>query len=179
MLHAINRVKSLMIQALRFFVIGVVALLTFDVLWGVFSRFILNNQSSWTEELARVLLIWVSLLGASLAFAEKGHLGVDCVVNALDPGARKLMKIIVQCIIFLFAAVVLIYGGMDLMLTTLRLEQSMPALGIPKGYLYLAAPVSGLFTAIFALENLAELFQQTDANENRSGSPDEPWMRSD
>ena len=67
--------RKVLTRGLEWVVIIAVAVLTLDVLWGVFSRRILGGQSRWTEELARVLLIWVALLGTSVAFGEKGHLG--------------------------------------------------------------------------------------------------------
>ena len=54
-----------------------VAVLAVDVLWQVFTRFIMGKPSSWTEELATFLLIWVSLLGAAVALGRGAHLGID------------------------------------------------------------------------------------------------------
>ena len=63
-------------------VLGVICVIVFsvlviDVLWGVFTRQVLDNQPAWTEELARLLLVWLSILGGVLAYADDAHLGVD------------------------------------------------------------------------------------------------------
>ncbi len=100
------------VKLLEWVVIAMMAALCLDVLWGVFSRFILKNQSSWTEELATVLLIWVSLLGAALAFAEKAHLGVDYLVGKMVIGSRRLMAFVSYGIVGFFAGGVLVYGGL-------------------------------------------------------------------
>ena len=143
---------------LEFLLIAAIAILVFDVLWGVVSRYLLGEQSSWTEELARVLLIWVSLLGGALAYSAKIHLGLDLFVNSLDPHSRKTVMVATDLIIMFFAVFVLIIGGGKLVLETLRLEQMMMALGIAKGYVYLAVPISGLFFLIFSIESLFERF---------------------
>ena len=88
-----------------------VAVLVLDVLWGVFTRYALTEQAKWSEELARFLLVWVSLLGGAAAFGEKAHLGVDYFVGKFDPSAHKLITIIGQLIILFFAVTVFIVGA--------------------------------------------------------------------
>ena len=48
--------KNGMTVVLNWTLIVVVALLVFDVCWGVFSRYVIGEQTKWTEELARFLL---------------------------------------------------------------------------------------------------------------------------
>ena len=141
---------------LEWVLMAAVAVLTLDVLWGVFSRYFLGEQSRWTEELARMLLIWVSLLGTSVAFGAKAHLGVDFFVGLMDPGARRLTRVMVDLIVILFAVSVMVWGGGRLVAETLRLGQMMMAIHIPKGYVYLAVPISGAFITLFAVESILE-----------------------
>jgi TRAP-type C4-dicarboxylate transport system permease small subunit len=166
--------RKVLITGLEWVVIIAVALLTLDVLWGVFSRRILGGQSRWTEELARVLLIWVALLGTSVAFAEKGHLGVDFFVQAMDRGAQRLVRALVHLIVLYFAASVMVWGGLRLVWETLRLEQMMMALDVPKGYVYIAVPISGVFVVLFSLESLVQSLvqmpQSADADEEANQS---------
>jgi TRAP-type C4-dicarboxylate transport system permease small subunit len=135
----------------------VVAALVLDVLWGVCSRFVLQSPSRWTEEAATSLLVWVSLLGAAVAFGRREHLGLDYVVKQLDPDARRLAAIVGQVIVIVFAAAALVGGGFVLVKETLAAGQRMPALGIKQGYVYLAVPISGLFIILFGCERMIEL----------------------
>jgi TRAP-type C4-dicarboxylate transport system permease small subunit len=137
--------------------------LTLDVLWGVFSRYLLGEQSRWTEELAIYLLVWVSLLGASLAYAQRAHLGVDYLVERLDPAARKLAHGLAELLVMAFAVYVLMFGGGQLVTKTLESGQVSPALGVSMAYVYLAAPISGVFFLLFASENLLALLRGSDA----------------
>ena len=70
-------IKKVLDRSLELLVMVVVAVLVVDVLWQVFTRFILKNPSTWTEELAVFMLIWVSLLGAAVALNRGAHLGID------------------------------------------------------------------------------------------------------
>ncbi len=155
--HAVGRFHDLLVKALEWFLVAAFAALTLDVLWGVFSRYVLGAQSRWTEELAIYLLVWVSLLGASVTYGDKGHLGVDYFVGKMDPAAQRVAAFAVEVIVLFFATFALIYGGWALVVDRLEAGQVAPALGIRVGYLYLAAPLSGLFFASFCIENLVVL----------------------
>jgi TRAP-type C4-dicarboxylate transport system permease small subunit len=148
----IQGVKRVLSRLLEWLVILLVAALVLDVLWGVFSRFVLASPSRWTEEAATILLIWVSLLGAAVGFERNEHLGVDYLVTKLDPAARRLTRVVAQLLVMWFAAAAMVYGGYVLVSKALASGQVSPALGIRFGYVYLAVPLSGAFIVLFALE---------------------------
>jgi TRAP-type C4-dicarboxylate transport system permease small subunit len=155
MSSALQSGKNLLVKVLEFTLIVVMALLVLDVIWGVLSRFIMGNQSSWTEELARILLIWTSFLGASLAFGHKAHLGLDYLSQNLCPEARRWMSLSSNLVVLAFALVVLVIGGWKLVQHTFEMEQRMMALPfLMKGHVYLVVPLSGFFTVVFTLEQL-------------------------
>ena len=149
-----NPIWAGLVKGLQWLTIVLFAALTLDVLWGVFSRHVLDSQSRWTEEFAINALVWVSLLGATLMFRERGHLGVDYFVGKLDPGARRLAAIIAEAAIIVFAAFILVYGGWTLVIETLRSGQVTPAMGWKVGYINIVVPLSGLFIIAFSIEHL-------------------------
>jgi TRAP-type C4-dicarboxylate transport system permease small subunit len=156
MLAGLLKFKKGMTTALNMVLIIAVALLVFDVVWGVFTRYVMGEQTKWTEELARFLLVWVALLGGAVAFGTKGHLGVDYFVGKFDPEARKLMSIVSQLIVLFFAVAIFVYGGGRVVLDALAMEQMTPALGWKMGHVYLALPIAGIFMVIYTIENLVE-----------------------
>lgn len=151
-------------SALRAALAFAFAALTLDVLWGVFSRYVLGQQGRWTEELALYLLVWVSLLGASVTYAEGGHLGVDYIVGKLEAKARHAARIVADLFVLAFAALVLVHGGFLLVSETLRSGQLTPALGLPMGYVYLAVPLSGILFVLYAIEKLLRLISEAPWN---------------
>ena len=156
MLAGLLKFKKGMTTALNMVLIIAVALLVFDVVWGVFTRYVMGEQTKWTEELARFLLVWVALLGGAVAFGTKGHLGVDYFVGKFDPEVRKLMSIVSQLIVLFFAVAIFVYGGGRVVLDALAMEQMTPALGWKMGHVYLALPIAGIFMVIYTIENLVE-----------------------
>ncbi|WP_437737612.1 TRAP transporter small permease [Sorangium sp. So ce1335] len=165
----LHRLHAGLIRVLEVVLVAAFAALTLDTLWGVFSRYVLGNQSRWTEELAVYLLVWISLLGAGLAYGERAHLGVDYFVGKLDPAAQRVAAIAIELLVAAFAAFALIYGGWTLVIKTLESGQVSPALDIQVGYAYLAVPISGAFFLMFCIENLVELF--TGRASPRRGEP--------
>ncbi|HAK55996.1 MAG: TRAP transporter small permease [Vicinamibacterales bacterium] len=135
-------------------VILLMAALVLDVLWQVATRYLLGAPSSWTEELATFLLIWLTLLAAAVALRDHAHLGIDYLTSKLPRSGRRRVETFTCCAVAAFCAIVLTYGGSTLVLRTLSLEQSSPALDIPMGYVYLALPLGGLCAAWYSVQPL-------------------------
>ncbi len=104
-----------------------------NVLWQVFTRFVLANPSSFTEELARYLLIWIALLGAAYAAGRQMHLAIDLLPSALKGKARRNLGALVNALVSLFALAVFVVGGIRLVSLTLTLGQTSAALDSPQG----------------------------------------------
>ena len=135
-------------------VIGLTAILVVDVLWQVCSRYVFSSPSSWTEELATFLLIWVGLLGAAVAFREHAHLGIEYLPARMSPRIRCAVEVLALASTALFCVLVLVYGGATHVIRTVSLLQTSPALGLPMGYVYLALPVGGFFMTVYSLQFL-------------------------
>jgi len=156
MIKILVQIKNRLVTILEWAVILLMGSLVLDVLWQVASRYLLRNPSAWTDELATLLIIWVALLGSSVAFIKRSHLGVDYFVGKLPERARHLTELLVYVLIAFFAASILMLGGIKLVALTLLTNQVSPALGVKMGHVYLALPVSGIFILLFAVERIAE-----------------------
>ena len=155
------RLKSTVDKILEWALVFLMAANVFNVLWQVFTRFVLKNPSSFTEELARFLLIWVGLLGASYAAGKKLHLAIDVVVHRFSPRSRLYAERLIQVFIFLFGLLVLVFGGIRLVAITLILDQVSAALQVKLGYVYLVLPLSGLLLMFYSVYFLVEAKQKT------------------
>jgi TRAP-type C4-dicarboxylate transport system permease small subunit len=151
-----RKIKHGLDRALEALVAVVMAVLVVDVIWQVFTRYVLRAPSSWTEELATFLMIWVALLGASVGLNRGAHLGIDYFVQKLPARWRLLTEVLVFTCTGLFSLLALTIGGATLVVRTLHLEQVSPALGIRMGYVYLALPISGFFLTLYSAQFLVE-----------------------
>ncbi|MFT4735705.1 MAG: TRAP-type C4-dicarboxylate transport system permease small subunit [Algoriphagus sp.] len=145
--HTLNRI-------IEFILVTIFGLLVVDVLWQVFSRFVLGQSFSFTEEFARFALIWLGILGAAYLNGKREHLSIDFFTRNLS--AEKLMKRnkIIEVLMLVFAFVVMVVGGGNLVYTTLRLGQISPAMHVSLGYVYAIVPVSGLFIMFYSINNI-------------------------
>src|SRR5690554_692558 len=130
------------------------ALMVLDVTWQVATRFILNNPSSYTEELARFLLIWIGLLGSAYAYRKKAHLGLDILSQKLEGVAHRRLDIFISLVCMLFASILMVYGGLKLVLLTLELNQISAALQVRIGYVYCVLPLSGALIVLFSIDRI-------------------------
>jgi len=137
-------------KVVRFMLIMLMSFLILDVLWQVISRLLISNPSSFTEEVARFLLIWISLLGAAYTYRLNSHLGFDLFVNNLTQ--KNTIRIHRFCclLVFIFAVLVLLVGGINLVNMTWVLEQRSPVLNIPMAYVYSIIPLSGLLFLLYS-----------------------------
>ena len=165
MIDILKKSRMTMCRLLEMAPILAVAVLVLDVLWGVFTRYALSEQAKWSEELARFLLIWISLLGGAVAFGEKSHLGVDYFVGKFDPVARKFITIVGQIIVLFFAISIFIIGGSQVVKDALAMEQMTPALNWKMGHVYLVLPIAGVFMILFTVEQLLETLLATESDD--------------
>ena len=139
---------------LEIFLIFSMSVLVLDVLWQVISRYVLSSPSSFTDELAGFLLIWVGLSGAAYVAGKNEHLAIDLMLQRSGPVRKKILNITINMSILLFSFFVLIVGGIWLVYTRFALEVKSAALEIPLGYVYLILPLSGLLIAYYTTDNI-------------------------
>ena len=125
--------------------------------WQVFTRYILQNPSSWSEELVSYLFAWMALLGASLVTSERGHMNIPALVERMPQKAKLAFSIFSECIAFLFSAVILMYGGQQI--TSLAMGQTTSSLGVAIGIFYLVLPLCGILNMIFTAMNIADILR--------------------
>ena len=153
---SVASVRRTVDKLLEWIVILIMFVMVINVLWQVFTRFILRNPSSFTEELARYLLIWLGLLGASYVAGQRLHLAIDLLPTRLTGKRKILLSLFINGMIFLFAFFVMVIGGLRLVDMSFALHQISAALQIRIGYVYLAVPLSGLFMMFYAATFLWE-----------------------
>jgi TRAP-type C4-dicarboxylate transport system permease small subunit len=146
-----TRLKERVDLVLGWFLTALMGFAVVNVLWQVFTRYVLEDPSAYTDELARYLLVWVGLVGASYAAGKRMHLAIDLLPQRLTGTARHALNLGIDVLIFLFAFFVMFFGGFRLVALTLMLEQTSAALRIPLGYIYFALPLSGALIMFYSV----------------------------
>jgi TRAP-type C4-dicarboxylate transport system permease small subunit len=140
--------------------------------WQVFTRYILKNPSSWSEELVSYLFAWMTLLGASLVVGERGHMNIPILVERTSPETRKGLAIFGEVVAAVFAGVILVYGGIQI--TTLALGQMTSSLEVPVGVFYVVLPLSGVLNVIYTVLNIVGISNGTIELSSAADVKEEP-----
>jgi TRAP-type C4-dicarboxylate transport system permease small subunit len=137
----------------------IMSLMVINVLWQVFSRYVMANPSSFTDELARYLMIWVGVLGAAYVAGKGNHVAITYFTEKFTPANLKKVQVIINLTILAFAILGMLIGGMRLVYITLVLEQLSPSLKIPLGAVYAVIPISGLLIIYYKISDLKKQAQ--------------------
>ena len=123
--------------------------------WQVFTRYVLNNPSTWSEELVGYLFAWASLFGASLITGERGHMNIPVVVEKMPAASQKFFAIFAELIAMAFSLIILVYGGYRI--TLLAMGQMTSSLGVAVGVFYVAMPVCGVINILYTILNIYDI----------------------
>lgn len=126
--------------------------------YQIITRYVFNSPSTVSEELLTFTFTWMSLLAAALIFGKKDHMKMDFFAAKFTGKSNVILLIFSECLILLFAALVLVYGGINI--TKLTTTQITASLGVPMSYVYVVIPISGVITIIYSIINLSELSLQ-------------------
>lgn len=147
-----SSLRRTLIQALKVISIVLFAVLVLVVLWQVFARQVLSDPSTWSTTVSQYLFVWLTLFSVTFVFAERGHVAVDFVARQLPSSAQRVIAILVQLSILLFAVLALVWGGIRGM--NMSWTQAIPGLPVTVGQMYLALPIAGVLIAVIAAEDL-------------------------
>ena len=156
-----RKIIDKIIEILCTIIMGVMVI---AVCWQGFTRFVLKNPSTVTEEMLRYLLVWTTMVGAAYAYGRRKHLSIGVLTKKLSPAGQKALDIGVQAIVIAFCVIVMIMGG--LRRVTTAQGQISAALGIPMPYIYACLLVSAVlfifYALIFILEDVKAMQQSKE-----------------
>jgi TRAP-type C4-dicarboxylate transport system permease small subunit len=156
-LSACSRWCNLIAKAV---VIGLMAVMSVVILVQVFLRYVVKASLPWSEELARYLMVWIGMLGASLALQEGRHIEVTLLLDRVPRLARKALTTIALLAVLAFLGLVLHQG---LLLTGNIWAQRSPAMNLPMVIPYAAVPLGAVLMMIQVLLALCRLFGESAA----------------
>lgn len=134
---------------MRYLAMSTFTMMVICVFSQVLFRYVFNISAPWTEELARFTFIWATFLGAGIAFAEGGHLGVQVVVNRFKtPRGNAFIRLVADFFCFWLLGVYVVEGT-DLSLRLIEMGQTSPAIpSLLIGFVYLAIPLGSFLMIV-------------------------------
>jgi TRAP-type C4-dicarboxylate transport system permease small subunit len=150
-LRQFNQALDRLVAALRIVIIVLAAGIFVVAIGAVIGRYVFGGAVSWSEEVPRYLLIWISFLGAAICVDRKEHIAFDVLFSHLPAALQTPLRWVIDLLILAFGFVMFWWGivfvqdfGGDLMET------------IPyKNYwYYVVMPISGLLIMLFVARDL-------------------------
>ncbi len=137
---ALGRLGSGIRRALEVIIVINLTIMAILVFGNVVLRYAFNSGIAVSEELARLLFVWLIFLGAILASAQHAHIGFDTFIKMAPRAVRKAL-ILLTGLLMLAACVIFFVGGWQQ--TVINLDNTYPVLGISYAWLYAVAMVFG------------------------------------
>lgn len=153
-----QKLKEAVNKVIEWICVALVAVMTILVTWQVVTRYVFNNPSAISEQLAKYLFVWLVMIGAAYVFGKKDHMAVEFIKDLFSVKVKLILEIISEIIIAGFAIAVLIFGGYKSTLMTMT--QIDASLGIPVAYLYSVIVLSGVLIVFYAITNIGQVIKQ-------------------
>ena len=151
-MHALEKLSQSLNRWIEPLLFGLGFSMAVIVAVQVFFRYVLNHSLFWSEELARYLLVWLTFLGASVAYRRKVHTGIDVVFAHMPAATQRIFAILVHLLSIALFVVMIFFGVKFSYFVRLQIS---PALYLPKWIIFSIIPISGL---ILLVHGLAFLF---------------------
>jgi len=132
--------------------------LALALFYQVFGRYVIGRAPAWTEEVARMLVAWMAMLGTGACLRNGGHVAVGVLVNSVTPRVRLILLAIRDIAVMATAGVM---GWAGVRFAMLNADQESAALEIPMSIPYSAMAVGAVLIALVL--SLARLGGQTPA----------------
>lgn len=129
---------------------GLVAIII-CVLYQVFGRYVLNDTPTWAEQLALLMVSYVTMLGTAVGVRDAGHIGLESFLVLAPDWLRSKMEIVIHLLMIVFGSSMAYYG---LTLAYGQWDEMLPTLGIADGYRYLPIALCGALITLFSIEHI-------------------------
>ena len=151
-LHKIRGVVDTVLSTLCAIFFGLMVIVgTYQIV----TRYFFNAPSTVSEELLTYSFTWMALLASAYVFGKRDHMRMGFIADKITGTRRKVLEILIECLVLLLALSVMVYGGFTIQ--QLTMTQKTASLGIPMGYVYTVLPLSGLLIVFYSIVNIVDL----------------------
>jgi TRAP-type C4-dicarboxylate transport system permease small subunit len=128
-----------------------IAVMTTAVAMQIIWRFVLSAPLAWTEELARLAMVWLVFMVVGWAIATRTHIAAEFLVQTLPPWVQRWFELLTLLAVAAFSALLLVVG---IRLVILQSVAANTPLGLPRSVFSLQVPLSALFVLVHAADLL-------------------------
>lgn len=134
--------------------VALLLLLILCVQWQVFGRYVLNDTPTWAENLALLLVLFVTAFGLAVGVRDAGHIGLESLVVLLPTHWQRRIEFLIHGLVGLFGAL-MIHGGW--IWAVAKWGEKKPMLPVPDGIDYVPIIIAGALVLLFSIEHIVAL----------------------
>ena len=131
-------------------VVGLFAIVAI-VFYQVFGRYVLNSSPTWTESLALVLVLYVTLIAAAVGVRDAGHIGMESLLVLVPDRLRERIELLIHVLVMLFGTA-MAYNGWILGMSVASYK--IANLNLSEGVRYVPLVLSGVLIVLFSIEHV-------------------------
>lgn len=159
-MKALETTRNVMNKVLSTFCIILFAFMVCIGTYQIVIRYFFNSPSTVSEELLTYSFTWMALLSAAYVFGKRDHMRMGFLADKIHGAKKLVLEIAIECLVLVFAGVVMVYGGISIM--KLTMTQVTASLGISMGIVYTVVPLSGILIMLYNVLNIVDLLRGKD-----------------
>ena len=159
-----KKLEKVLDTVMRFLMaIAMLTLLVFGT-WQIFTRWILKNPSTFTDELLRYVLIIAGFIGSAYCFYRDEHLALTLITDKAKGPFKVILSVFIEACILFFVVYVFIFGGIKLAATATNVSSVMH---IPMKTLYMIEPICGVLIVLARILKYVQMFSEKKEKEGK------------
>jgi len=151
---ALTRFNARLARACMYACVAGLLVIVVIVACQVFGRYVMNDSPTWTENLALVLILYVTLIGAAVGVRDSGHIGMESLLALVPEGPRGYLEMVIHVLVAIFGAA-MAYNGW--ILGAEVVSYKLPNIGLSEAVRYAPLVVSGALIVLFCIEHVIAL----------------------
>ena len=156
-----NKINDIIDKIMNVFLAVAMLALLVGGTWQIFTRWVLRNPSTFTDEFLRYALIWASMIGSAYCFYKNEHLALDLFTSKATGIVKVVLNVFIEAAIVFFVVYVFIWGGIKV---SVNATNSSSVMHIPFKALYAVLPISGVLIVITRIIKYVMLFLGKEDN---------------
>ncbi len=153
-----KKIRDWLDKTIEIFACSLCVMMVGVACWQVISRYLFNSPSTFSEELLRFSLVWISVIGLAYVAGKREHISLTLFIDKCPAKLTIYWDVIIQLVFILFSIYILIIGGMKV--SNNAMMQISPVLKLSMGKVYYALPLAGGLTIVYCVLNIIDIITQ-------------------
>lgn len=136
-------------------VLGLIAVIL-CVQWQVIGRYIFNDTPTWAENLALLLVLFVTAFGLAVGVRDAGHIGLESLVMLLPDQWQRRVELLIHALVAVFGVLMVQSGWLW---AHAKWGEKKPMLPVPDGIDYVPVVIAGVLIVLFSIEHIVAILR--------------------